>query len=114
MSPATGSLTSAVLDTVSLKCITLPNVVALTVTVVTSPPLVVTPTVMPLEEDEDVPPRAAIEVAISLWAISLTVFPPIVRVSAETVVALNVAVLVTVRFVKEPVVAVTTLSPDPL
>ena len=47
-------------------------------------------------------------------AMLLTATPFTVRVVAETVVAEKVAVSLTFRFVKFPVVAVTTLSPDPL
>ena len=47
-----------------------------------------------------------VEAAICSPAICSTVLPPIVRVSAETVVATKLAVLETFKFVKLPVAAV--------
>ena len=88
------------------KCIAFVNDSAFTETVVTEPPDVVTPTVIPVAVLVTVLDEIA---AILELAICSTVLPLTVRDVAETVVAEKVAVLETVRFVKFPVVAVTVL-----
>ena len=89
---------------VPLKCITLAISVAPTRTFVTLPLWVVTLTVTPLLVLVTVDAAIA---SIRESAICSTVLPFTVSDVAETVVAVNVAVFVTLRFVNVPVVAVT-------